>query len=68
MALERGAEDVTIEEYRAMLTKINREAPNEAERRRRIGAVITKNAKKRDAGDFDSTATLRMLRDGKLDA
>lgn len=60
-------EKMSPEEYRAYLAKINREAPNELERRRSIGEIIKKNAEKRDVGDFDSTKVLRLMRDGKLD-
>ncbi len=60
-------ERMTPEEYEAYLEKINREAPNELERLRRIGEIIKRHAVKRDMGDFDSTAIVRLMRDGLID-
>lgn len=67
MATRSKTEKMTPDEYRAYLEKINLEAPSEAERRRRIGEIIKRHAKECDVGDFDSTAVLRLMRDGKLD-
>lgn len=67
MVIEPATDEMSDEEYAAFLAKINHEAPNEAERRRRIGEIIKRNAERRDVGDFDSTAVLRLMRDGKLD-
>jgi len=57
---------MTVEEYRALLARIRKEARTPSEARRRILEIVAERAKKRDVGDFDSGKVLRSLREGEI--